>query len=196
MASRYPRSSGRGDRTHRRRPAVRRGDDQGRARVGNPARRRRPVPPRPPPSSLAIPTTLHDSLMARLDRLHPVKEVAQIAAVIGRAFDHATIAALSALPTPELSEAMGQAGRGGAGLPPRDAAGRDLSVLACIVRDACEICSRPSVRCCMPAWPISWKNVATRRPRLWPSTPRRPGRPRGPSTCGRGRDARTGRLAW
>ena len=44
--------------------------------------------------------------MARLDRLHPVKEVAQTAAVIGRAFDHATIAALSPLPEAELSLAM------------------------------------------------------------------------------------------
>jgi class 3 adenylate cyclase len=48
-----------------------------------------------PLSALAIPTTLHDSLMARLDRLQPVKEVAQIASVIGRSFDHRTIAALA-----------------------------------------------------------------------------------------------------
>ena len=41
-----------------------------------------PLPP------LAIPTTLQDSLMARLDRLAPVKEVAQIAACIGREFGH------------------------------------------------------------------------------------------------------------
>jgi class 3 adenylate cyclase/predicted ATPase len=59
-----------------------------------------------PLSALAIPTTLHDSLMARLDRLHPVKEVAQTAAVIGRSFDHRTIAALAALPEAELAEAM------------------------------------------------------------------------------------------
>ena len=59
-----------------------------------------------PLSTLAIPTSLHDSLMARLDRLHPVKEVAQTAAVIGRAFDHATITALSALPEAELGLAM------------------------------------------------------------------------------------------
>jgi class 3 adenylate cyclase len=39
-----------------------------------------PLPP------LAIPSTLHDSLMARLDRLDPVKEVAQAAACIGREF--------------------------------------------------------------------------------------------------------------
>jgi predicted ATPase len=41
-----------------------------------------------PLPSLAIPTTLHDSLTARLDRLAPVKEVAQIAACIGRDFDY------------------------------------------------------------------------------------------------------------
>ena len=44
--------------------------------------------------------------MARLDRLHPVKEVAQTAAVIGRSFDHHTIAALAALPEVELADAM------------------------------------------------------------------------------------------
>jgi class 3 adenylate cyclase len=55
---------------------------------------------------LAIPTSLHDSLMARLDRLKSVKEVAQTAAVIGRAFDHRTIAALSSLPETELDAAI------------------------------------------------------------------------------------------
>jgi class 3 adenylate cyclase/predicted ATPase len=59
-----------------------------------------------PLSALAIPTTLHDSLMARLDRLQPVKEVAQTAAVIGRSFDHRTIAALATLPEAELADAM------------------------------------------------------------------------------------------
>jgi class 3 adenylate cyclase/predicted ATPase len=38
------------------------------------------------PSMLMVPDTLHDSLMARLDQLAPVKTVAQIAAVIGREF--------------------------------------------------------------------------------------------------------------
>ncbi len=59
-----------------------------------------------PLAQLAIPTTLHDSLMARLDRLQPVKEVAQTAAVIGRAFDHATLALLSTLPPAELTQAL------------------------------------------------------------------------------------------
>jgi len=61
-----------------------------------------------PLSALAIPTTLHDSLMARLDRLQPVKEVAQTAAVIGRSFDHRTIAALVDRPEYELTDAMRQ----------------------------------------------------------------------------------------
>lgn len=43
----------------------------------------------------AIPSTLHDSLMARLDRLGPVKEVAQIAACIGREFRHELLAAVA-----------------------------------------------------------------------------------------------------
>jgi predicted ATPase len=41
-----------------------------------------------PLPSLAIPSSLHDSLMARLDRLGPVKEVAQIGAAIGREFTY------------------------------------------------------------------------------------------------------------
>jgi predicted ATPase len=61
-----------------------------------------------PLSVPAIPTTLHDSLMARLDRLQSVKEVAQIASVIGRSFDHRTIAALCTQPEGELAEAMRQ----------------------------------------------------------------------------------------
>ena len=59
-----------------------------------------------PLAQLAIPTTLNDSLMARLDRLQPVKEVAQTAAVIGRAFDLATLALLSTLPPAELTQAL------------------------------------------------------------------------------------------
>jgi class 3 adenylate cyclase/predicted ATPase len=61
-----------------------------------------PLPP------LAIPTTLHDSLMARLDRLAPVKEVAQIGAVIGRDFSHELLAAVLPLPKDQLSHALSQ----------------------------------------------------------------------------------------
>jgi class 3 adenylate cyclase len=61
-----------------------------------------PLPP------LAIPATLHDSLMARLDRLTPVKEVAQIGAVIGREFSHDLLAAVSPLSAADLGFALDQ----------------------------------------------------------------------------------------
>jgi class 3 adenylate cyclase/predicted ATPase len=45
-----------------------------------------------PVPALAVPASLHASLMARLDRLGPAKEVAQIGAAIGREFSHALLA--------------------------------------------------------------------------------------------------------
>jgi class 3 adenylate cyclase/predicted ATPase len=59
-----------------------------------------------PLPSLAIPTTLQDSLMARLDRLAPVKKVAQIGACIGREFDHELLAAIVSMPEAELAAAL------------------------------------------------------------------------------------------
>jgi predicted ATPase len=57
---------------------------------------------------LAIPATLHDSLMARLDRLGGVREVAQIGAVIGREFSHELLQALTYRAEPELSATLDQ----------------------------------------------------------------------------------------
>ena len=57
---------------------------------------------------LAIPASLHDSLMARLDRLQPVKEVAQAAACIGREFDGKLLQAISPLDTGRLGDALAQ----------------------------------------------------------------------------------------
>ena len=51
-----------------------------------------------PPPALAVPASLHASLMARLDRLGSAKEVAQIGAAIGREFSHALLAAVVASP--------------------------------------------------------------------------------------------------
>jgi predicted ATPase len=45
---------------------------------------------------MRIPATLHDSLMARLDRLIPMKEVAQIGAAIGREFSYELLSTASA----------------------------------------------------------------------------------------------------
>ena len=57
---------------------------------------------------LAIPSSLHDSLMARLDRMQPVKEVAQTAACVGREFSYQLLAAISPLPETELSQSLDQ----------------------------------------------------------------------------------------
>ena len=59
-----------------------------------------------PSSALAVPASLHASLMARLDRLGPAKEVAQIGAVIGREFSHALLAAVVRKPEVELQSAL------------------------------------------------------------------------------------------
>lgn len=53
-----------------------------------------------------IPATLHDSLAARLDRLGPAKDVAQVAAVIGREFSYELLAAVAALPSGDLEAAL------------------------------------------------------------------------------------------
>jgi class 3 adenylate cyclase len=55
-----------------------------------------------PSPALAVPASLHASLMARLDRLGPAKEVAQIGAAIGREFPHALLAAVMRQPETEL----------------------------------------------------------------------------------------------
>ena len=61
-----------------------------------------------PLPELAIPASLHDSLMARLDRLAPVKELAQLAATLGRIFTHELLEAVSPLKDPVLSEGLAQ----------------------------------------------------------------------------------------
>jgi predicted ATPase len=56
--------------------------------------------------ALAIPATLHDSLMARLDRLGPVKEIAQLGATIGREFRYELLQAVSPLDETNLQQAL------------------------------------------------------------------------------------------
>lgn len=59
-----------------------------------------PLPP------MGIPTTLQESLLARLDRLAPAREVAQVAAAIGREFSHELLAMTTAVPESELQAAL------------------------------------------------------------------------------------------
>ena len=58
--------------------------------------------------SLAIPTSLHASLLARLDRLAPTREIAQIGATIGRSFSHELISAVAQMPRQRLDDALEQ----------------------------------------------------------------------------------------
>ncbi|MCE2487143.1 MAG: hypothetical protein J4F42_16630 [Desulfurellaceae bacterium] len=55
---------------------------------------------------LAIPATLHDLLMARLDQLGPAKEVAQLGAALGRAFPHEVMRAVWSLDDQSLQHGL------------------------------------------------------------------------------------------
>ena len=57
---------------------------------------------------LAIPATLQDALMARLDRLAAVKEVAQLGAVLGREFAYALLRAVAPMDEPTLQQSLAQ----------------------------------------------------------------------------------------
>ena len=58
--------------------------------------------------ALTIPATLHDSLMARLDRLGPAKEVAQIGAILGREFSYELLHAVAPVEETTLQHALTQ----------------------------------------------------------------------------------------
>ena len=76
-----------------------------------------------PSPALAVPASLHDSLMARLDRLGPAKEVAQVAAAIGRESAHALLALVAEETGSELEAALERLVRAGLlfrqGQPPK-----------------------------------------------------------------------------
>ena len=75
-----------------------------------------------PSPALAVPASLHASLMARLDRLGPAKEVAQIGAAIGREFSYGLLAAVACKPEAELTSSLDRLTRAGLlfrkGVPP------------------------------------------------------------------------------
>jgi class 3 adenylate cyclase/predicted ATPase len=74
-------------------------------------------------ASMAIPATLRDSLLARLDRLTPVKDVAQIGAAIGREFSYELLSLVVPIPERDLQNALLQLTEAGLlfarGKPPR-----------------------------------------------------------------------------
>ena len=76
-----------------------------------------------PSPALAVPASLHASLMARLDRLGPAREVAQIGSAIGREFSHALLASVIRKPEAELGSALDRLVQAGLlfrqGVPPQ-----------------------------------------------------------------------------
>ena len=88
-------------RAHRWHSAIRGGNDEGGAGSGKRQRGRAGYP-----RDLAVPASLHASLMARLDRLGAAKEVAQIGAAIGREFSHALLAAVVGKPEAEVKSLL------------------------------------------------------------------------------------------
>ena len=61
-----------------------------------------------PPPALAVPASLHASLLARLDRLGPAKEVAQIGAALGREFSYELLSAVARRSDEQLRSALDQ----------------------------------------------------------------------------------------
>ena len=61
-----------------------------------------------PIAPLAIPSSLHASLLARLDSLAPTREVAQIGAALGRSFSYGLISAVAEMPKQKLDGALDQ----------------------------------------------------------------------------------------
>src|SRR5262245_11206440 len=89
-----------------------------------------------PSPALAIPATLHASLMARLDRLGPAKELAQIGAAIGREFSHPLLAAVTRKPEAELQTTLSRLIKAGLVLQQRSAPYSTYFFKHVLVRDA------------------------------------------------------------
>ena len=85
---------------------------------------------------LAIPTTLQDSLMARLDRLGSIKEVAQIGAAIGQEFSYSLLAAVAPLRGIQLQKALDRLGQAGLIVRHEDAQQTSYAFKHALVQDA------------------------------------------------------------
>ena len=86
--------------------------------------------------SAAVPATLKDSLMARLDRLDEAREVAQIAAVVGRQFAFALLAAITSRDRAALDAALDKLIMAGIVFPEGRGVERSFSFKHALVRDA------------------------------------------------------------
>ncbi len=84
----------------------------------------------------AIPPTLRQSLAARLDRLGPAREIAQIGAVLGRAFSHALLQAVAELDEDELQTALERLAEAGILFVEREGARANYRFKHALIQDA------------------------------------------------------------
>jgi len=139
-----------------------------------------------PPSVLAVPATLHASLLGRLDRLGPAaKNVAQVGAAIGRDFSYELLAAAVQLAEPEVQEALRRLIEAGLvfqrGVPP---AAEYLFKHALVQDTAYSTLLRGPPKPCIAASPRRWNSgfrnsskPARRSSRITTAKPRSPTRP-------------------
>ena len=120
-----------------------------------------------PSPALAVPASLHASLMARLDRLGPAKEIAQIGAAIGRELSHALLAAVVLKPEAELNSALDRLIDGWFAVPAGSATACELSVQARASTGCCirHIVARARDGRCMLASPKPLKANSARLPK-------------------------------
>ena len=95
-----------------------------------------PVAASGPVPALAIPVTLHEALLARLDRLGSAKGVAQLGATLGREFAYALLRAVTPLEDEPLQRDSGDVSRGGVVVSTRAAAAGDLPFKHALIQEA------------------------------------------------------------
>ena len=141
---------------------------------------------------MAVPSTLHDSLMARLDRLAPVRDVAQLGAVIGRQFTFPLLSAVSQLGDEALLGAVDKLIEAELIYVRGSSTNATYTFKHALVRDAAygSACCAAAGATCTAAWPMCWNATSatgsrTSR-RCWPTTwPRPVSRPARSTTCTR-----------
>ncbi|MEY2439336.1 MAG: hypothetical protein QOI34_721, partial [Verrucomicrobiota bacterium] len=87
------------------------------------------------PDRPAVPATLQDSLMARLDRLGPAKEIAQVAAVIGQQFSYALLEKVSSASVSDLETGIARLIDAGLAFPQSRAGEPSYSFKHALMRD-------------------------------------------------------------
>jgi tetratricopeptide (TPR) repeat protein len=87
-------------------------------------------------AALAVPATLNDSLMSRLDRLGPAKIVAEIGSVIGREFPYEVLVRIADIPEGELRDELHLLVEAGLLVPRRSTAVLSYAFKHALVRDA------------------------------------------------------------